>query len=409
MIKKHDSKHRRVVVTGLGVISSIGIGWEEFWKNLIAGKSGISSVTLFDTKDYERHLAGEVKNFEPSKFVSKNLWKFIGRTSQMLIAASKLALKDARFPIKNLNSSKVSVCVGTTTGEIGILEKFNNLSIKQQSGIENKRLISLFPSNSLSSNIALELKISGQNCIFATACASGNYSLGYAYDLIRSGKVNYALAGGGDGLSRIVFTGFNRLIAIAPEKCQPFDKKRKGMIPGEGAGILFLESLEEAKHRNAHIYAEILGYGLSCDGTHMTNPSVKGISMAIKRAIKEANVETGDIDFINAHGTGTIENDKAESAAISKLFGREVPVSSIKSMLGHTMGAASALEAISCCLTLQYQQLPPTINYEIPDLECAINCVANFSRFCKVNLVLNNSQAFGGNNAGLIFSRLQNQ
>jgi 3-oxoacyl-[acyl-carrier-protein] synthase II len=216
------------------------------------------------------------------------------------------------------------------------------------------------------------------------------------------------LAGGSDGFSRIAFTGFNRLLAIAPQMCQPFDKNRKGMMVGEGAGVVILETLENAKKRNANIYAEILGYGLSCDAHHMTAPHGPGIAMAMRKALKETDIRPQDVDYISAHGTGTPANDKEECFAIHQVFAesaRKVKVSSIKSMLGHTMGAASALEAIACCLAVKHDLVPPTINFQTPDPECDIDCVPNTSQKHNVRIALNNASAFGGNNACLVVSK----
>lgn len=402
------NKHR-VVVTGLGVVSSIGIGWPEFWKNLLAGKSGISKIESFDTSQYDRHYGGEVKDFNPTRFISKHKVLRMGRASQLAIAASKLALEDAGLRIDVFHRNRCGVFIGTTTGEIGILEKHYEKASRSERLSDEKFLV--FPSSSLSINIAKEFQLTSENIVFANACAAGNYAIGRAFDLIRRGEIDCAFAGGADGLSQIVFTGFSRLLATASEKCQPFDKNRKGMIPAEGAGILFLESWESAKKRKATIYAEVLGSGLSCDAVHMTNPSVDGIAKAMRKALQESGLNSGNIDYISAHGTGTSENDKAECQAISKVFGlraKKIPVSSIKSMLGHTMGAASAIEAIACCLSLNDQIIPPTINFEAPDPQCDIDCVPNKARKHKMNIVLNNSQAFGGNNACVVLRRAGN-
>ena len=226
--------------------------------------------------------------------------------------------------------------------------------------------------------------------------------------MIKSRIANSAIVGGADGLSRITYTGFDRVYAIAAEKCQPFDSNRKGMIPGEGAGMLFLESLESAKKRNALIYAEIIGCGMSCDAHHMTNPDPYSVASAIRKSLKSGGVKPEDIDYISAHGTGTIENDRAESVAYHEVFGHlkeRIPMSSIKSMLGHTMGAAAALESIACCLAIKYGEIPPTINFENPDPLCDLDVVPNNSRRQEVNVVLNTSQAFGGNNVCLVVKK----
>jgi len=409
MMKSNPSKNRRVVVTGLGVISSIGIGWKEFWKNLIAGKSGINRISAFDTSEYDRHYAGEVKSFDPTQFMSAKKAARMGRASQMSIAASLLALKDAKLPRASLREKITAVSIGTTTGEIQLLENFDDNRFLQKDRLLNNRTVSVFPSSSLSSSIADAFKLKGWNTVFATACASGNYAIGQVFDLIRSGRADFALAGGVDAFSRIVFTGFSRMFAIAPERCQPFDKNRQGMIPGEGAGILLLETLKNAQKRKAHIYAEVLGYGLSCDASHMTISDVAGITKSIQRALASSQIDISRVDYISAHGTGTLENDEAECKAINKVFGRftpRIPASSIKSSLGHTMGAAAALEAISCCLAIEHHEIPPTINFEVKDKKCDIDCVPNTARKRTVNVALNNSQAFGGNNACVILGNV---
>lgn len=244
--------------------------------------------------------------------------------------------------------------------------------------------------------------------MIATACAAGNYAIGHAFDLIRMGYAQIVLAGGADAFSRIAFIGFNRMLSIAPDKVRPFDKNRKGMMVGEGAGVLVIESLESAKARGAAIYAEILGYGLSCDAHHMTAPHADSIAQAIMKSLKESELDPQDVDYYNAHGTGTAAYDKEECLAIKKAFAtsyKKLAVTSIKSMLGHTMGAASAIEAVSCCLTLKYDLIPPTINYETPDPDCDIDCVAGTARRTRVNIALNHASAFGGNNASLLLKK----
>jgi 3-oxoacyl-[acyl-carrier-protein] synthase II len=264
------------------------------------------------------------------------------------------------------------------------------------------------PVNTAAAIIPRALGLEGPNMLFSTACAAGNYAIGYGYDLIRLNRADVVLAGAADPFSRISFTGFNQLSAVAPDKCRPFDKNRKGMMVAEGAGILVLESLESALKRGSSIYAEIRGYGLSCDAYHMTTASVEGISACMKKAMQEADITVDAVDYISAHGTGTLANDRAECAAIRDVFGdraRTIPISSIKSMLGHAMGAASAIEAIACALAVQRDMIPPTINYETPDPECDIDCVPNHARIRTVHIALNNSYAFGGNNASLVLKK----
>lgn len=400
---------KRVVITGLGIVSSIGIGKDEFWSNLIEAKSGISKIEAFDTTGYPTQYGGEVKDFHPEMFINKRKVKFLGRASQLSIVAAQLALKETGFDISEGKREKSAILIGTTMAEIQLMEEIDSTWVKD--GHDEVKFLSIasFPSNNISSNLAVELKMRGDNFIMPTACAAGNYAIGYGFDLLTNdGRADIVLAGGTDAFSKVAYAGFNRLYAMAPEKCQPFDKNRKGMLLGEGAAILVLESLENALKRKANIYAEVLGYGLSCDAHHMTQPTEEGISKSMTKAMNEAGIGIDDVDYISAHGTGTPQNDKTEVAAIKKVFGKrykKIPVSSIKSMLGHTMGAAAAMEAIACCLSLKEGILPPTINYETPDPVCDIDCIPNKARKQKVDIVLNNSYAFGGNNACLVLKR----
>ena len=397
------------MVTGLGVVSSIGIGWQEFWKNLLAGKSGISEVSWFDSKQFDRKFAGEVKCFEPTQFLEAEKIKFLGRASQMALAAGTLALNDAGITVEELpKRSGLGVCIGTTMGEPQIMERFDEDCCKGGMKSTEPLAVSKYPSNNIAATLSINFGFKGPQKMFANACAAGNFAVGQAFDFIKSGKTDLMLAGGADAISRISYTGFHRLIAIAPERCQPFDKNRQGMIPGEGAGILVLEEIEHARKRGAPIYAEILGYGVASDAYHMTQPYFAGGAKAIKKALQGSDLKPESVDYINAHGTGTPENDRTECEVFKAVFGehlKNIPVSSIKSMLGHTMGAASALESIACCLALKDQKIPPTINYETPDPECDIDCVPNTSRKHKMKVVLNNSLAFGGNNFALTFKK----
>lgn len=398
--------NRRVVITGLGVISSIGIGWKEFWNSLLQGKSGISPVTSFDTSNHFTHNGGEVKFFNPEEFIAKDKIKLLSRASQLGLAAAKLAIEDTNLPQKDISSMRIGTCIGITSGSIQVIEHIDDKLVKNEEVKEN--LICQLPVHSTPATIAKELNLNGPNFMLSTACAGGNYAVGYSYDLIRLNKADVILSGASDPFSRISFTGFNQFSAVAPEKCQPFDKNRKGIMVAEGAGILVLESLENALKRNATIYAEILGYGISCDAQHMTQPSIEGISQCMIKAIHESGIKIKDVDYISAHGTGTQANDRTECAAIKEVFGpcyKRIPISSIKSMLGHTMGAASALEAITCALVVKNDIIPPTINFETSDPECDIDCVPNQKRRHNVNIALNNSYAFGGNNACLIIKK----
>jgi len=398
---------RRVVVTGLGVVSSVGIGWKDFWQSIINGRSGISRVSSFDTSEFRCHYAGEIKDFVPERFIDKRKIQFLGRTSQLAITATILALKDARLSQRSIDRERTGVFIGTTMGERPLEE---SIDVWVREGVDKISRVKVLqsPANNISTNIANYFKIQGLNYLIPTACAAGNYAIGYGFDLIKKGDLDYAIVGGTDSFSKLAFSGFHRLYAMAPERCQPFDKNRKGMIVGEGAGILLLESLESALKRKARIHAEILGYGLSCDAFHITTSNVEGIEKVMIKAMRDADISREDVDYISAHGTGTPGNDRIECTAIRRVLKEQyktTPVSSIKSMLGHTMGAASAIEAIACCLIVKEDVIPPTINFEIPDPQCDIDCVPNKARVKRVNIVLNNGFAFGGNNSCLVIGK----
>ncbi|KKM79473.1 hypothetical protein LCGC14_1349530, partial [marine sediment metagenome] len=334
----------------------------------------------------------------------------VGKGSQFAIAATKLALDDSKIDVKNVDLERVGVSIGTTAGEIQILERVNQLRYEKGDDNVDSDLFLKHPCNNIPSNIAIEFGFEGPNTIISTACAAGNYAIGYACDLIKLGRADIMVAGGTDPFSKVAYVGFSKLNAIAPEVCQPFDKNRKGMLIGEGAGMLVLESMEDALARNANIYAEILGYGLSCDGYHITipQPDGNGVVSAMRKALKYANIKPEDVQHISAHGTGTVANDKAETISIKKVFGehsKRLAVISIKSMIGHTMGAASAIEAIACALAVKEDIVPPTINYETKDPECDLDFVPNVKREMRVNIALNNAYAFGGNNSCLVLKK----
>ncbi len=400
---------RRIVVTGLGVVSSIGIGWHSFWDALLAGRSGISEVTTFDTSLFPTHRGGEVRGFRPAEFMSESRIRRYNRASQFAIAAAKMALNDSEINLQIVRPQRVGIAIGTTMAEAQAIEAMDSSWVRRGEQQIHPRLIPQYPSNMIAAHVGLEIGCQGPNMVIATACAAGNYAISYALDMLQLGKVDLMIVGGVDAFSRIAFMGFNRLLAVAPDRCQPFDKNRKGMMLGEGSGILILEAKDHAETRHAPIYSEVLGYGLSCDANHMTIPKIEGISRVIKKALLNSQIQTGDVDYISAHGTGTPANDRTECAAIRSVFGPQadhIPVSSIKSMLGHTMGAASALEAIACVLSVHGDKIPPTINFETPDPECLINCVPNVSRSQQVRIALNNSFAFGGNNACVAFGKV---
>ncbi|MBF0511238.1 MAG: beta-ketoacyl-[acyl-carrier-protein] synthase family protein [Candidatus Omnitrophica bacterium] len=402
--------NRRVVVTGMGVVTSIGVGIDEFWKNLLEGKSGISVVESFDTSKHATHKGGEIKNFNPCSYISPRKRALMGKASQLAIVAARLALDEARLDVKKLADLNIGISLGSTSGESQEIEAIDEIWSAQGEEKVGVHPIMQYPVDNIPSNLAHALGVKGPISIFTTACAAGNYSIGNGFDMIMTGRVDKMLVGGSDAFSYSSFTGFNQLGAVAPDKCQPFDKNRKGMIPAEGASVLVLETLEDALKRKANIYAEILGYGLSCDAEHITNPSSEGIAQCMQSALRGTGLVCEDVDYICAHGTGTRSNDVAESAAIRKVFGDKrgpLPVSSIKSMLGHTMGAASAIEAVACCLTVKNDMIAPTINFETPDPACAVDCVPNRSRQQVVHIALNNAFAFGGNNSCLVIRKFE--
>jgi 3-oxoacyl-[acyl-carrier-protein] synthase II len=401
---------RRVVVTGIGVVTSIGVGVEAFWRALLAGQSGIGPVESFDTSRYAVHLGGEVKSFDGRPYLHRLSFDSMARASHMAIAATRLALEDARFSAEQLDPGATGVSMGTTSGEPSIIERFNDLEMSGGRDRIGAEFVEQYPSHVIAAHVASEFGFSGPNLVIPTACAAGNYALAHALDTLRSGAVEVMIAGGSDSFSRITYTGFARLGAIAPDRCQPFDLHRKGMIPGEGSAVLVLELLERAAARNAPIYAELAGYALTCDAYHMTAPQGDGATRAMTLAMADAGVEPSEVGYISAHGTGTAVNDRIETLAVKNAFGDaayHVPISSIKSMLGHTMGAASAIEAAVCALAVRDDAVPPTIHYESRDPECDLDYVPNVSRRQRVDVAMNNAYAFGGNNASVIFRKRQ--
>jgi 3-oxoacyl-[acyl-carrier-protein] synthase II len=399
---------KRVVITGLGVISSIGIGWKEFWDGLMEGRSGISPIESFDTSGQFTHNGGEVKNFRPEEFIQRDQLPLLSRSSMLGLAAAELAAADAGISRGNMQGMRIGACVGTTMGSVQTVEIIDALLLQDGGACPGAEMICQVPTHSTSAAVSRAFQAKGPNTMFSNACAAGNYAIGHGFDLIKRGRADIVFAGGAEPLSKVAFTGFNQFSAVAPEKCQPFDRNRKGMIVAEGAGILVVESLESALDRNATIYAEILGYGLSCDAYHMTTASVEGLAACMRKALRDAGISHEEVDYISAHGTGTVANDRNECAALRVVFGadyRKIPISSIKSMLGHTMGAASALEAVTCSLAVMNDMIPPTINFETPDPECDIDCVPNHGRKATVRVAMNNSYAFGGNNACLIIKK----
>jgi 3-oxoacyl-[acyl-carrier-protein] synthase II len=398
------------VVTGIGCVTPLGIGREVFWRNLLSGRSGVDDVKSFDTSAYKVHRGAEVKDFQATDHVRRLNAARIGRTSQFAVAAARLALADAGLLDSAGDTDRTGVCLGTTSGEPRLVEEMDDAWVGGKLHELDPDFVTHYPCHVLAAHVAEELECGGVNTVLPAACAAGNYALAHAFDVLRGGRADVMLAGGADSFSRITFTGFARLGAIAPEICQPFDRNRKGMIPGEGAAVLVLERSTDARARGARIYAEIAGYGLSCDAFHMTgmHPEGVGAARAMTLALKQSGFEPDDISYISAHGTGTPTNDRVETAAIKRVFGEaayRIPISSIKSMLGHAMGGASALEAAVCALAIHSGRIPPTIQLEEPDPECDLDYVPNQQRVQRVDVALNNAYGFGGNNSCLILKR----
>ncbi len=402
-----------IAVTGLGLVTPVGAGREEVWKALLAGESGFAPVESFDTRLFSVHLGAEVRGFRAEPYVRRLEPAALGRASQLAIAAARMALDDAGLAgldAAGLAPERAGVAMGTTSGEPREVERFDDRYLAGELDRVGAEFISLYPCHMIASHVARELGFAGPNAMFPNACAAGNYAIAHAMDLLRAGRADLMLAGGADAFSRITYTGFFRLGAIAPERCQPFDRNRKGMIPGEGAAVLVLEPLEKARARGARIYAELAGYGFSCDAHHMTaaHPEGDGAARAMQRALADAAAAPEEVSYISAHGTGTPTNDRLETLAVKRVFGesaRRTPMSSIKSMIGHTMGAASAIEAAVCALAVADDRIPPTMNLEEPEDD--LDYVPNAARDHRVLLAMNNAYAFGGNNASLILRKCE--
>jgi 3-oxoacyl-[acyl-carrier-protein] synthase II len=391
----------RVVITGLGPVASIGIGIDAFADSLWAGRSNVTPIQAFDTSGFPRKLAGEVQDFEPSSILenlSEHRW---GRSSLFVAAAARLAVADSGIDPEVLTRGDSGSSIGTTSGESQILERIAECQVAKGLPDLSADVADKLPGSRMAHAVNRELGMTGEAMVISTACSASNGAFGYAYDLIRSGQASHMVTGGADSMARWALAGFYRLGALAESACSPFDTDRGGILTAEGGSALFLESLDSAKARGARIYAEVLGYGMSCDGVNMVAPDRSGIARCIRAAHDNAGITPADVDYICAHGTGTPSNDHTESHAIHDVFGAHTPpMSSIKSMLGHTMGAASAFGVIACALALTEQRIPPTINFtsldpELPD----IDPVPNTSREAELNIVQNNGFGFGGNNA----------
>jgi 3-oxoacyl-[acyl-carrier-protein] synthase II len=408
---------RRVVITGVGAITPLGVGVEKSWQALCQGKSGIGVITRFDASGFRTRIAGEVNDFNPLDFMDSKLVRRGDRFIHFALAAARMAMDDSGLVINASNSERVGVSVGTAMGGIESLEKNHRLLLQGARHQISPFFIPSFLANMAPGQVAIEFGARGANMCSVTACASGTHAIGDAFRVIQRGEADAMIAGGAEAaISPVIFAGLDVIKVMTtrneePEKAsRPFDKHRDGFIIGEGAGIVILEELEFALNRGARIYAEVLGYGLNSDAYHITapDPEGRGAASCMKMALDDAGTSIDKVDYINAHGTSTVLNDLSETRAIKSVFqgrSKKIPVSSNKSMMGHLWGAAGAVEAIFCLLTINRGIIPPTINYETPDPECDLDYVPNVARRAEVKVALSNSFGFGSTNATLVFGR----
>lgn len=408
---------RRVVITGMGVITPIGNTIEQFWHNLINGVSGIGRITSFDTTEYTTHIAGEVRDFDPEKYIDKKEAKRMDRFAQFAVAATKMALEQARLDIRSTNPERVGVYIGSGIGGLATLEENYKTLLEKGPRRVSPFLIPMMIANMGSGIVSITFGAKGPNSSPISACATGTHAVGDATEIIRRGKADVMIAGGSEATIRpLALAGFGNMKALStrndePTKAsRPFDRDRDGFVMSEGAGILILEELEHAKRRGAKIFAEVAGYGMSGDAYHLTAPAPEGegAARAMMEAILDAGLKPEDVDYINAHGTSTDYNDKFETLAIKRVFGDHayrLAVSSTKSMTGHMLGAAGGVEAIATALTIAEGIIPPTINYENPDPDCDLDYVPNVARRAKVDVAISNSLGFGGHNASILLRR----
>ncbi|UED85093.1 beta-ketoacyl-[acyl-carrier-protein] synthase family protein [Streptomyces profundus] len=402
-----EQGRQRVVLTGLGAVSCIGVGAEELLQGLSQGRSGARPITAFDTAGFDHAVGCEVTDFDAGKHLRTLDPASLGRAARFSVAAARMAVADAGLTDAELAALPGLVSVGTTDGESRDLDRLVEQGLAGGPEAMDPEVAARASVASISAAIAREFGLADVEAVTVpTACAAGNYAIGNGFDAIRAGEVDFALCGGADAMCRKTFTGFYRLGTIAPEVCAPFDVDRSGILTGEGAGILVLESLESALRRGARIYAEVLGYGLNCDAHHPVAPHQESVADCMRLALEDAGVKPSEVDFISAHGTGTRANDVTEARAIRDVYGESPPRTvSVKSMLGHTMGAASALAAIGCVLAITRGFIPPTINHRTTDPEVALDCVPNEAVRADLRIVQNNGLAFGGNNSVVIFGR----
>lgn len=408
---------RRVVVTGIGLVTPLGIGVEKTWQSLCDGKSGIGRITRFDPSELPSQIAAEVKDFDPADFIEKKEIKKMDRFIQFGVAAAKMAVEDARLEITEAIADRAGVYVGAGIGGLPAIEsnhiKFLEGGIKKLTPF----FIPMVIINLVSGHIAIMVGAKGPNSAVVTACATGTHAIGDAFKIIQRGDADIMIAGGTEStISPLAVAGFCAMRALSvrnddPEKAsRPFDAMRDGFVMGEGAGVLILEELTMAERRGARIYAEVCGYGMTGDAYHITSPAPEGVGAArcMNVTLNDAGLSPDDVSYINAHGTSTKFNDENESSAIKTIFGKrayDIPVSSTKSMTGHLLGAAGGIEAVFSVLAIEKGVIPPTINYEFPDPECDLDYVPNKSRVFSVDVALSNSFGFGGTNACILFRK----
>lgn len=415
------NKQNRVVVTGMGVLTSVGIGVDAFWESLLQGKSGITNVTRFDASLYPCKVGSEVTDFNPENYMDPKEVKRNDRYTQFAVAASKLAVKHANLDVTKVDQERFGVLIGSGIGGIETIEKQSFTLFEKGPRRVSPFMIPCLIANIASGVVAIEMGAKGPNYAIVSACATGSHCIGEAVRILRNGDANVMLAGGSEAaITQLAFSGFCSMKAMSTEfndrpqeSSRPFDAQRDGFVMGEGSGVLLLETLEHAQARGATIYAEIIGYAATCDAHHITSPDPegKGLALALKNAIKSAGINADDVDYINAHGTSTPYNDKFETLAIKNVFGeekaRKLFISSTKSMTGHLLGAAGGIEAAASIMTINTGEIHPTINYVNPDPDCDLNYVPNTKIKQKVNIAISNNLGFGGQNATLVFKRFE--
>jgi 3-oxoacyl-[acyl-carrier-protein] synthase II len=404
-----EGASRRVVVTGLGAVSSLGTGAHVFAEAIRAGHSGVSPIRSFDAGGFPYTVAGEVHDFDPGLVLRRLHIDAWGRSSLFAASAARLAVQDANIDPGQVSAARAGSVMGTTSGESAVIEALTVQWVQENLKGLDPALIRQAPANRVAAAVNAELALTGEAQTIASACSASNYALGYGYDMVRTGEADFMISGGADSVNRWAHAGFYRLGALAESQCRPFDTHRTGMLTAEGGVALFLEPLEGAVARGARIYAEVLGYGVNCDAKHPVSPDPTSIAECIRAAHRSAGVRPADIDYICAHGTGTQINDATEVMAVREVFGDDLPpISSIKSAIGHTMGAASGFGALICCMALHDGFLPPTANVTQTDpaLGPDVDCVPGTGRAASPQIVQNHGFAFGGNNAITILGRV---